>query len=97
MGVEVVGVLGLGYGGSMKKDFDEWNAIKKGLEQVEKKYLFKERRYVLLYQVRMFHTNRFQRRMATVDEPDFNKVKKYWVIIAGAFCWAIYWVINTRR
>jgi mRNA-degrading endonuclease toxin of MazEF toxin-antitoxin module len=35
-----------------------------------------EKRYVLLYQIRMFSTNRFQRRLATLDDADFNKVKE---------------------
>jgi mRNA interferase MazF len=35
-----------------------------------------EKRYALLYQVRMFSTNRFQRRLATLDGIDFNRVKE---------------------
>lgn len=35
-----------------------------------------EKRFVLLYQIRMYHTNRFQRRLATLDEKDFKKVKE---------------------
>lgn len=32
--------------------------------------------YVLLYQIRMFSTNRFQRRITTLDDNDFRKVKQ---------------------
>ena len=32
--------------------------------------------YVLLYQIKMFSTNRFQRRLATLEEKDFNFVKE---------------------
>ena len=32
--------------------------------------------YVLLYQIRMFSTNRFQRRITTLDDSDFKKVKQ---------------------
>jgi mRNA-degrading endonuclease toxin of MazEF toxin-antitoxin module len=35
-----------------------------------------EKRYVLLYQVRMFSTKRFQRRLATLDDSDMLKVKE---------------------
>lgn len=35
-----------------------------------------EKRFVLLYQIRMFSTNRFQRRLATLDDNDFNKIKE---------------------
>ena len=35
-----------------------------------------EKRFALLYQIRMFHTNRFQRRLATLDSNDFNRVKE---------------------
>lgn len=35
-----------------------------------------KRRWALLYQVRMFSTNRFQRRLATLDDTDFNRVKE---------------------
>jgi mRNA-degrading endonuclease toxin of MazEF toxin-antitoxin module len=35
-----------------------------------------QRRSVLLYQIRMFSTNRFESRMATLDENDFKKVKE---------------------
>ena len=35
-----------------------------------------EKRYALLYQIRMFSTNRFQRRLATLDDTDFRKVKE---------------------
>jgi mRNA interferase MazF len=35
-----------------------------------------EVRYALLYQIRMFSTNRFQRRLATLDDNDMAKVKK---------------------
>ena len=35
-----------------------------------------EKRYTLLYQIRMFHTNRFQRRLATLDDNDFARVKE---------------------
>lgn len=35
-----------------------------------------EKRWVLLYQIRMFSTNRFQRRLAVLNEMDFNKVKE---------------------
>ncbi len=35
-----------------------------------------EPRYALLYQIRMFHTARFQRRLAALDEGDFNQVKE---------------------
>lgn len=35
-----------------------------------------ELRYALLYQVRMFSTNRFQRRLATLDTKDFKRVKE---------------------
>lgn len=32
--------------------------------------------HVLLYQIRMFHTSRFQRRLTTLDDGDFNRVKE---------------------
>ncbi len=35
-----------------------------------------EKRYVLLYQIRMFNANRFQRRLAALDDSDFDKVKE---------------------
>ena len=35
-----------------------------------------EKRWALLYQVRMFSTNRFQRRLATLDDKDFVRVKE---------------------
>ena len=35
-----------------------------------------EKRYALLYQIRMFSTNRFQRRLASLDDADFRKVKE---------------------
>jgi mRNA-degrading endonuclease toxin of MazEF toxin-antitoxin module len=35
-----------------------------------------KKEYVLLYQIRMFSTNRFQRRMTTLDDNDFTKVKQ---------------------
>ena len=38
--------------------------------------LGKEKRYVLLYQIRMFSTNRFESRLSTIDDNDFKKVKE---------------------
>ena len=35
-----------------------------------------QKRYVLLYQIRMFSTNRFESRLATLDDNDFKKVKE---------------------
>ena len=35
-----------------------------------------EKRFVLLYQIRMFSANRFESRIATIDDGDFNKVKE---------------------
>lgn len=35
-----------------------------------------EKRYVLLYQIRMFSTNRFESRLATLDDNDYKKVKE---------------------
>lgn len=35
-----------------------------------------EKRYALLYQIRMFSSNRFQRRLASLDDADFKKVKE---------------------
>ncbi|MBP7846022.1 MAG: type II toxin-antitoxin system PemK/MazF family toxin [Candidatus Pacebacteria bacterium] len=35
-----------------------------------------EVQYVLLYQVRMFSANRFQRRLTTLDDGDFARVKE---------------------
>lgn len=35
-----------------------------------------EKRCVLLYQIRTFSTNRFESRMATLDDKDFKKVKE---------------------
>lgn len=35
-----------------------------------------EKRYALLYQIRMFSINRFQRRLAFLDDADFKKVKE---------------------
>jgi mRNA interferase MazF len=35
-----------------------------------------QKRSVLLYQIRMFSTNRFESRMATLDDNDFEKVKE---------------------
>lgn len=121
----------------MQKDFDNWNNKKKEIENINKKFLFKEgdiwwcsvglniksescgkgenfqrpvlvlkklsgdsfiglplstqekngtwftdisinneKRYVLLYQIKMFNTNRFQRRISTLDEKDFINVKE---------------------
>ncbi len=121
----------------MEKDFDKWNNVKKGLENNQGKFFFKEgeiwwmsvglnianescgkgdifrrpvlvlrklsgnsfvglplsskekigswfaevsisnqKRCVLLYQIRMFSTNRFESRMATLDDNDFKNVKE---------------------
>jgi mRNA interferase MazF len=121
----------------MEKDFDKWNDIKKRLESLSKKFLFKTgdiwwmsvgvnignescgkgdifrrpvlvlrklsgnsfiglplsskektgswfvdisvnnlKRCVLLYQIKMFNTNRFESRLATLDDNDFEKVKE---------------------
>lgn len=35
-----------------------------------------QKRWALLYQIKMFSTNRFQRRLATLDDNDFTKVKE---------------------
>jgi len=35
-----------------------------------------QKRYVLLYQIRMFSTNRFESRLATLDDNDFKKIKE---------------------
>jgi mRNA-degrading endonuclease toxin of MazEF toxin-antitoxin module len=35
-----------------------------------------EKRYALLYQIRMFSTSRFQRRFAALDDTDFARVKE---------------------
>ncbi|MEK7562503.1 MAG: type II toxin-antitoxin system PemK/MazF family toxin [Patescibacteria group bacterium] len=35
-----------------------------------------QKRYVLLYQIKMFSTNRFESRLATIDDNDFKKVKE---------------------
>lgn len=35
-----------------------------------------EMRWVMLHQIRMVHTKRFQRRLATLDIPDFSRVKE---------------------
>ena len=35
-----------------------------------------EKRYALLYQIRMFSANRFQRRLASLDKADFKRVKE---------------------
>ena len=35
-----------------------------------------EKRYALLYQIRMFNTNRFQRRFAALDDTDMRRVKE---------------------
>ena len=35
-----------------------------------------EKRYALLYQIRMFSANRFQHRFATLDKADFIRVKE---------------------
>jgi len=35
-----------------------------------------QKRCVLLYQIRMFSTNRFESRMATLDDTDFKSVKQ---------------------
>lgn len=35
-----------------------------------------EKRYVLLYQIRMFSTNRFESRLTTLDDNDYKKVKE---------------------
>ncbi len=39
-------------------------------------YIHGNRSWALLYQVRMMSTNRFQRRLATLDDTDFERVKK---------------------
>jgi len=38
--------------------------------------MHEEKRYALLYQVRMFSANRFQRRLATLDDMDFKRIKE---------------------
>lgn len=38
--------------------------------------IHEQKRYVLLYQIRMYSTGRFQRRLATIDELDFQRVKE---------------------
>ena len=38
--------------------------------------ILNEKRYALLYQVRLFSTNRFQRRLTTLDAIDFKKIKE---------------------
>jgi len=38
--------------------------------------IHKEKRYALLYQIRMFSTNRFQHRLAALDETDLARVKE---------------------
>ena len=35
-----------------------------------------EKKYALLYQIRMFSTNRLQRRLATLDDGDFSRIKE---------------------
>lgn len=35
-----------------------------------------EKRYALLYQIKMFSVNRFQRRLATLDDTDMKRVKE---------------------
>lgn len=35
-----------------------------------------EKRFALLYQIRMFSTNRFQRRLAALDDNDFSRIKE---------------------
>ncbi|MEK7113789.1 MAG: type II toxin-antitoxin system PemK/MazF family toxin, partial [Patescibacteria group bacterium] len=38
--------------------------------------LEEQKRYVLLYQIRMFSSNRFESRLATLDDGDFESVKE---------------------
>ena len=38
--------------------------------------ILNETRYALLYQIRLFSTNRFQRRLTTLDVKDFKKIKE---------------------
>lgn len=35
-----------------------------------------EQKWILLHQIRMIHTKRFQRRLATLDRSDFQRVKE---------------------
>lgn len=35
-----------------------------------------EKKWAMLHQIRMIHSNRFQRRMAVLDEGDFKRVKQ---------------------
>lgn len=35
-----------------------------------------EKRFALLYQIRMFSTNRFQRHLSAIDERDFRRIKE---------------------
>jgi mRNA-degrading endonuclease toxin of MazEF toxin-antitoxin module len=38
--------------------------------------ILEETQYVLLYQIRMFSVNRLQRRLTTLDDKDFSRVKE---------------------
>ena len=38
--------------------------------------IHEEKRYALLYQIRMFHANRLQRRFTALDGNDFGRVKE---------------------
>jgi hypothetical protein len=38
--------------------------------------MHEEKRYALLYQIRMFSTNRFQRRIATLEKSEMDRVKE---------------------
>lgn len=38
--------------------------------------LHREKKWVMLHQIRMIHSNRFQRRMAVLDDGDFRRVKQ---------------------
>jgi mRNA-degrading endonuclease toxin of MazEF toxin-antitoxin module len=42
-----------------------------------------EKRWVLLYQIKMISVYRFQRRLATLDEADFKKVKEKTKLLLG--------------
>lgn len=38
--------------------------------------IHREKKWAMLYQIRMIHSNRFQRRMAVLDDGDFKRVKQ---------------------
>ncbi len=51
----------------------------------EQIFIYKGERTALLYQIRMFHTNRFQHRLAILDQHEFSRIKEKTKQLLGLF------------